>query len=363
MLKVAKASRFGTCLIRITIVIAILAGTVGVELAVPHRADAISVCTFLPDPISRAVCKKTPINKLSFPGIPTPSSIAKSAAKAILKPLLQEAAKEEANAVSSVLNTELGFINSHTTPALSADWFTTEYEAVFGIAVFVALYMFFGRFTVGVKNQDFGELGITFASIVAFLVGAGLIPAIVSGLVKAADGPFTKGWLNLAGQTAESKLKVIENALTNDFNAASITAIFVPLLLLFFGLIGGILSILLLFLRDGALYLFTASEVLTFALWVGGPLGYGAFAKNTKALFGLILLKPIMAFILVVGIQIFTSGQGVDAFILGSLICLMVPFIGYTAYKRISGHEVQAGRHAKRVSSTITSLAAKLAAA
>ena len=77
----------------------------------------------------------------------------------------------------------------------------------------------------------------------------------------------------------------------------------------------------------------------------------------------LVLLKPIMAFILVAGIQIFTTGQGTDPFILGSLICLMVPFIGYSAYKRISGHEVQAGKHATRVANGITSLAKMAAAA
>ena len=54
-----------------------------------------------------------------------------------------------------------------------------------------------------------------------------------------------------------------------------------------------------------------------------------------------------MAILLTFGLLMFGS-SGAEPFILGSVMCLMVPVISWSAYKAISGHNVPAAAFLRR---------------
>jgi hypothetical protein len=345
---------------RLVIVLGILAGTSGVELAVPHRADAFNVCSFDPDPITRSLCNKTPLKGVNIPGLPDPTSIIKDVGKALLGPLLQQLAQYEADAVVKTLSNEADYINKGSTPQLTAQWFKTQYAVVFGIAVLIAIFLLYGQTAAGVFHQEPGEVVAAWVKFVAFILIGGVLPLFVAAIVKVVDGPITAGYLAQGTTAANSSLSKIEDSLTNHLDV--VRAVLLPIVILFFGLIGGVLSALLLALREGALYLFTASEVISLALWVGNRWTGKAFTQNTMALIGMILLKPILALILNIGLGMLGANQG-DPVIYGALVCLLIPFVGYAAYKRIAHHDIQPGKQAQRLMNGIRSGITALAAA
>jgi hypothetical protein len=58
-------------------------------------------------------------------------------------------------------------------------------------------------------------------------------------------------------------------------------------------------------------------------------------------LVALVFFKVVLAFILVVGLQLFGSHDGTQSVLLGSVMLLMVPILSWSFYQRVAGHNVQ----------------------
>jgi hypothetical protein len=301
-------------------------------------------CDLIPDGIARKICKAgtDPVGTTfnAIPGIPSASSIAGDVAGAIVQPILNQIASAEADAVASVLQNEVKFVNATTTPALSADWFTRQYAIVFGMSLFLGLGMFYLRIGAAAKDQEAGEMVSAGWAVLTFLIVGALLPALVGLAVKACDEVIAPGWMNVAGQSATDTLNNMRVNFRESISASNnpVTPILLPLIFLFFGLIGGVLVEFMLLFRDGMVYLVTAAEVVALAAWVGGRWGVNSAFRTTMTLLGLVIFKVIVAFILVMGLLLFGAHDGTSPVLLGAVILLMVPLLSWAAYRSVTGH-------------------------
>lgn len=350
--------RVNNRLLRLVVAVMIVSAMAGTALLCSHPAQAAipglpGPCDLLPDGTARDICKAAndPVGTAigTIPGVPNPSDVISgvtgSVANAIVQPILQELVNAERDAVLAILKHEIEFVNSSSTPQLGADWFIRQYQIVFGMAVFIAIGMFFFRTGMSAKDGDPVELGNAGLAIVIFFIVGAVLPPIVGGLIKIMDGIIAPGWMDIAGESAATTLQDLQV----DFTDPSVTnnavvPVLLPLIFLFFGLIGGVLVELMLLFREGMLYVVTAASVVTLGMWVGGRWGANAFYRTVMALIALILLKVIMAFILVIGLLLLGSQEGASPVILASVMLLLTPVLGWAAYKRISGHNMQVTR-------------------
>jgi hypothetical protein len=321
-----------------------------------------SPCDLLPDGASRDICNAAndPVGTAigAIPGVPNPTDVINgvtgSVANAIVQPILQELVNAERDAVLSILNHQIEFVNSTTTPQLGADWFIRQYQIVFGMAVFIAIGMFFFRTGISAKDGDPVELGNAGLAIMIFFIVGAVLPPIIGGLVKIMDGTIAPGWMDIAGESAATTLQDLRIDFTDPgAGNNAVVPVLLPLIFLFFGLIGGVLVELMLLFREGMLYVVTAASVITLGMWVGGRWGASAFYRSIMALIALILLKVIMAFILVIGLLFLGSDSGASPVILASVMLLLTPVLSWAAYKKISGHNMNVTRSVLTASSVV----------
>ncbi|MBA3757316.1 hypothetical protein H0X09_00390 [Candidatus Saccharibacteria bacterium] len=326
------------------------------SMVAPEEAKAASnvppeSCASIPDPMMRKFCEAPPAQFI--PGIPNPVDLVtgavSAAAGAIVEPIFNQIVQAEAKAVLSVLNEEVEFVNSNSTPVLTSIWFTGLYKIVFGLAVFLAIGLFWVRFTEGAKNQDVEDMGNTGLAILLFFLLGATMPGIVGGLVEGFDNKIAPAWMNVAGENATATLKGLETDFNEELSASNnpIVPIVLPLIYLFFGVIGGIVLQIMLLFREGMLYVVTAAEVIAIAGWVGGRWGINMLERTSMALIALILFKCIVSFILVVGLALMNAKEGASPILLGTVTLLSVPILSLMAYKRISGHDIEVSRGVK----------------
>ena len=305
-----------------------------------------SPCDLIPDNAARKVCEAAtnPLGTAigAIPGIPSAQEVVGGLAEGIVEPILEQIAKAEIKAVAAALKAQAGFINSTTSVSLTKPWFLGPYGLIYGLAVFLAVALFYSRLAVAIKNSDPAAAGHAGFAILVFMIGGGFIPSLVGWLVHLFDNVMTPGWMAIAGNSTNETLNGLVEKLTDDPSlVSSVGAILLPLLFLFLGLIGGIVLEIMFFFREGMLYIFTAAEVVALALWVGRWWGADMVQRITFSLVGLILFKFIAAFILVIGLTLFGSSDG-SPIILGTVTLLMVPIMSVWAYRRISGHYISA---------------------
>jgi hypothetical protein len=301
-------------------------------LALPAIAQAApSPCDLIPDPSARETCLKA-----QQVVAPLPTLVSDITGSSIVQPILQGIVRAEADAVAAVLTKMIDYLLSSTTPDMTQDWFIEQYVLVGGVAAFLALFAGFGRMGVATKDQDAKEFGSAIASVVVFFIAFPLIPPIVTFFVMIADGPATEMFMKRAGDDLLKTVKLLTTELAKqDFG----DAVLLPIIALILGVLGGVVTWIMLFFREAALYIYTAAAIFGLAMWVGGRWSNGMFKRIILSLIGLILFKPIMAFVLVIGVGLMGSGETEPA-LMGATLCLLVPLISWGAYKRIANHDI-----------------------
>jgi hypothetical protein len=315
---------------------------IGIPLP-PGLSDA---CDLIPDATARKICKAAadPIGTTgaaigSIPGIPDPTDVIGSAVSAagnaIIKPLLFSITSAEADAVGQALKAEAKAVNATTQTNLTADWYRKQYEVVFGMAVIIGLMMFFTRLGSAAYRQDAAGVGAGSAHFLGFLIGGALLPGIVGTAVQFLDNQVAPAFMNNAGASATQILDRLPNDINHNLTTVnSLGALLLPLIVLFFGVVGWVLLELMFFFREGMLYLVTASTVVLWGLYVSGrQAGSAVFNNSILLLITLMFFKVIAAFILVISLGLFGSQEGIQPVILGTVMLLMLPFLLWMTYQ------------------------------
>jgi len=332
----------------------------------PARAGIIpSPCDLIPDGAARTACKAVtdPVGTAvgAIPGIPSPTDVVGDVANAIVQPILNQVAQAEADAVLYVLKETTKFVDTSTTPVITANWFLRLYAIVFGMAIPLGIIMFYMKVVAGVRDQDLGGIGASFFSLMGLITLGGLLPGVVGLLVIEMDNKVAPGWMSTAGASASDSLNNLGVDFSKSISASNnpVIPILLPLLFLFFGLIGGLLIELMLLFREAMLYVVTATEIVAMAMVVSGRWGADSFWRTTRRLAVLCCFKPIVAFILTIGVLLLGSGGGAPPALMGSVVLLMVPILSWAAYRNWGDHPIQflpgGWRHAKSAYNYVSS--------
>lgn len=255
--------------------------------------------------------------------------------------VLQGIVSAEGAAVGAVLKLEAQFVDNSTAPEITASWFLTEYAFVVGAVVVLAVLGFFVRLTGAIASLEPAEAGKGVLSLSTFLYLAVGLPGLVGAAVLLFDGQVTPAFMNLAQGNMNTTLNHLSNNITNGLNGTA--AILLPLIELFFGVIGGIVAEIMLFIRDGFLYIATILVIVSAALNCFGGWARGFFIKSSLTLVATILFKLIMAVTLSIGVALLGSGGGFQAVVAGAGILIAMPLISYLIWRSIATHDYGVG--------------------
>lgn len=309
-------------------------------------------CDLIPDATARKICKygTNPVAAAgaavgAIPGIPNPVSVVSDALGNFVDQIMRQVANDEADAVSYVLKEEASFINSSTTPSLTAAWFQPIYAAAEGIAFLLAIMMFTLRVVPALKEGSLSDVPKGFAAVLTLISLGSILPAAVGAWVLLCDSQIAPGWMQVAGQNANSTFDSISSNFNQSLSATNgvpVLPILLPMLWLAVGFVLGLITELMLFVREAALYLFLVWTILAAALAAGGRMSSDSAWRPAKALFGLSLMKVAMAITLTIGLSMLSnSGGGTVPLLLGVAVLAMVPAMGWGTYKWATQHHVQ----------------------
>ena len=358
-----------------------MGATAAVPLVKPPPAQAgiiPSPCNLIPDATARKVCKAglNPIGTVgsaigAIPGIPNPVNVVQDALGNFVDQVMRQIASAEADAVNYVLKEEASFINSSTTPSLTASWFQPIYGLAFGIAFFIALLMFGLRVWPALKDGTYSDIPKGFIAILALLSFGSILPAAVGAWVLLCDQKIAPGWMQVAGHNANSTFDGISSSFNQSLsvtNGVPVLPVLLPVVWLFVGFVMGLITEFMLFAREAALYLFLVLTIINSALAAGGRLAGDSAWRPAKALFGLSIMKVAMALTLSIGLgMVANSGGGAVPLLLGVAVLAMMPAVGWGTYKWATQHHVRQPHSylmekAAVARATATRLAAALAA-
>jgi hypothetical protein len=313
-------------------------------------------CKLIPDATARKICQKgtqvvaNPVGAVgsaigSIPGVPSPVNIVQDALGNFVDQILRQIANAEADATSYVLKEEASFINSSTTPALTATWFQPIYGLAFGLAFFIAAFMFGLRVVPAMRDGTYAEIPKGFMAILALLSFGSILPAAVGAWVLLCDQKIAPGWMSVAGQNANLTFDSISTTFSQSLSATNglpVLPVLLPVVWLAIGFVLGLITEFMLFIREAALYLFLVLTILTSALSAGGRLSGDSAWRPAKALFGLSIMKVAMALTLSIGLGLISnSGGGPVPLLLGVVILAMTPAMGWGTYKWATQHHVR----------------------
>jgi len=265
---------------------------------------------------------------------------------------VQGLTKSAAEGVASLLKDIAKLVQTTTTPTFSAKWFTVIYAEIFGLGTLIAVALVAIRMIQGVAQEDASQVIKGPAALIAFVVGGGLIPWFVTGLVALDDKKIAPGLLSSANQNLDHVIF----QLTHNLDSVEKTGLawIVLLVIALIGVLGGVVVEFMLYFREIMLYVLVPAEVLALALWVGGQRFGGFLAVTTSNLMAWILLPSIMAFVTKIALGLINSHQNANPVILGTIALVSVPIIGSWAMHRITmtdmrvkervGRAVQYGR-------------------
>jgi hypothetical protein len=339
----------------LAVVLVTMAGAALVPLvkSPPAQAGIIpSPCSLIPDATARKICEAglNPIGAVgsaigAVPGVPNPVNFVGDALGNVVDTFMRGIAKSEADAVNYVLKEEANFINSSTTPTLTADWFKPIYGLAFGLAFFISVLMFTLRVWPALKDGSYSEIPKGFIAVLALLSLGSILPYVVGSFVLLCDTKIAPGWMDVAGHDANSTFDSISSSFNQSLvvtNGVPVLPVLLPLVWLFVGFIMGLVVEFMLFAREAALYLFLVLTIINSSLAAGGRLAGNSAWRPAKALFGLSLMKVAMALTLSIGIGVVSnSGGGPVPLLLGVAVLALMPAMGWGTYKWATQHHVR----------------------
>ena len=310
-------------------------------------------CKLVPNPVARNKCfGNRPHGGISIPNpIKGVEHLVGGAVHGIVGTIVTGFTNLESKTVVFVLNEETKFVSSSTTPTFTAQWYKTEYEYILGMVAVAAVIGLYFSLTKSALQGDVNAFGWSWLRGLAFFVLAPTVPLFVGALVALCDKGVSPALMSTFSGQTQVALQHVDKSI-NDWTAlvtGGTTTLALTFVFLLFGLIGSAIAEVMLTFRELFLYVSTAGIVVAGALSVSG---YGRELLNKSCLvtIALILFKPVMALILVIGIGTLSSGGGFQPIILGATTLIAMPIISMMFYRAVSNHDLRAAPAVKFVS-------------
>jgi hypothetical protein len=312
----------------------------GKPIVSPTRAEAISFCSLIPDPVSRKLCHVAG-SVTNAVGLPSPQKIVGSAANLILRPVIVEFTNLATAGMTASMKKMTMFISNTTTANFTVPWYIHMYEFIFGGMIPFGIAMFLIRAKVASQEADAREAFSATAGLLAFFYFALILPSLVNGITAFLDGFAAPHIMSTSFHDIGSLLKNPKLDFTKGLSASNnpITPILEPAFFALFGFIGGLITEVMFTVRVLVLYVLIAAEVVAMAVACSGKFGSDLLIRCSMALIGWMFLKVVMAFTLYIGIGVL-GGATFDSILLGMMILLGVPTIGWIFVKVVASHRI-----------------------
>jgi hypothetical protein len=271
----------------------------------------------------------------NIPGLPTPSGILGSVTQDAAGAFFKEVIHYATPAIQQGLKKEWDFTSSSTTPHFTAAWILKDLAIVFGLSAIIAFAAFYFRIGMAVEEEDPVEGFNAFRAILIFFIVSSFIPLIMAGLVEIFDGVLGPLWIHIAGHEALHTLNHINKQLSDPSNNDSGLSLFLEFIFSILGAIGGGFVFLMFAYRLFILYFASAMEIVALGMWVSGRWGYMRLQQNTVLVLTAAALKPIVGFLLVIGLMMSVQ-SGIPPIMMGISVVVLTPYIAWEWYKRNS---------------------------
>lgn len=326
-------------------------------MSTPDKAEAVlgipGPCDLIPNDTMRTICEVgtnpgTAVPAIgigAIPGVPDPVGIVTGAVEGVAKTFIDEIVSLEVQAVSWLLGSVIDFVYSSSTPTFTAQWFLVEYALVFGVGVIIALYVWVYNMWQSVRRNDASHMVRSSIQISGYFVLCIWLPALVSIAVTIADGVIVPTIVSMLGESPETSLKHLQEQFVEATSPTGLSAlpVLIPGLILVLGVVGGILTWLMLAYRFVAILLMVPGAALMYSLSGAGAWGKDQSRRTTQHLVALILFKAILVAVMTFSLLAASSdpdSKSLTPMLLTSTMLILTPIIGWMIYRSFSGDRV-----------------------
>lgn len=322
--------------------------TMFTSMSKPAPATALpSACNLIPDPTLKKACELGQKAIDAIPGVPSPGDVTKTVAKELYQAtfgtLLDGMVQAEATAIEYVLKYMNKFVLDSSTPTVDTEAFKRLFLLNMMFAPLLAGFLFFGRGTKAAGDSDPLEFGKILVLTAAFIPVSTAFTGFTQSVIYFVDGHFTP-WL---ASIFDSELKQGLGGFKVNFEESmsvknNPVAPLLMIILLAFGVVGGVLNWLAMVWRMAMLEIITPLAPFAFAAAIGRNWTGRIFWAFMKMWLGLIVMKPAMLYFMVTSaIIINLSEDSLTAVAVACLLLILTPVLAFKAYHKIANHQVQ----------------------
>lgn len=333
----------------------------------PARADIGPVplpgipnpCDWLPDGAAQTICKATtnPVGTAvgAIPGVPDPlkkflsnpaGSIAQVTFNAAFDFGMRKFAAVEADSFNWVITEEFKLVDDATIPNLTDEVFTAPFALVFGLSLLIALGLTAFSLGKAAYKNDPSIISDSVVALIVFFLAVPLLVSATAAAVKVSDGTIAPGIVNSSSTNIKQAINNINANAAGHINLlVGLGEILFFIILLIVALLSGLLFFILFVLRVFGLPLVLVGLIFSLGLRPGGEEVEGGRTRQLGwALFGLVVYKVAVAFIMLFGALVLV--KGVSTFDIWPVLFaigmqLSMPFFCIWAWRWLTTHNFQ----------------------
>lgn len=339
-----------------TLVLGIFAG----QSIKTEKAEAIGIpfvdvphpCGLLPDGTATDICKGVAggpagvggaiIGKI--PGLPNPVEVIKDvvggATNAVAENMLTGIVKFFAKGMVWGLKYTATLISTGVTPDITATWFSTSYQKVLWLAVFLAVMMFMIKQVQAAKEKDVGIQVRALIRISVFLfIAGGFLVNITAGAIFLVDKEITPA---LISQSAD-EIRITYDTLAVNMGD-EIGGPIALVALLFFIVIAGCVSIALctvaMAVRYPILPLIVIWMLLAFALNIIEE-DWQRVKRACLAFLGAVCFPAVIGFVQLLSLASLRASDGFLVTLIAGVTAMLPVAVALWVWKKVSGSDFE----------------------
>ena len=319
------------------------------------------LCAHIPTQIGTAACNLT-IGHDSI--IPSPSdvlgaagnaagSVAESVGDTATMAFFRTLAKLiDVSVVSSLEGYATG-MNERTTPSLGDPWYTSIYAVTYAVSIAAAILFGIMALIRSARDVDVGGALKAPVLIGVMIAAGGFVASVVDLGIYTFDYQLAPAVMKDLESEIRSAVQMLQEISLSEHRYDVVVV--GPLVLGFFGAIGGVALEFVFWFRKFALYAVPIWWLWAFALYISGSEeGQAQFKKANYGAIGLISLKLLAAGMLRIGVNsMLSGGQSGDGFFVASFIMIATPFVIWSAIRALIKYDPQPTQKIKVITKII----------
>ncbi len=311
---------------------------------VPHP------CNLLPDGAATDTCTVVSGGPVAvagavidrIPGLPNPVEVVKDVAggavNAAAESMLTGTVKFFANGMIWGLEYTATLIAKGVSPDITATWFSTSYQKVLWLAVFLAVLLFMVKQVQAAKEKDVGiQIGAVLRTAVFLFVAGGFLVNIAAAAIYLVDKEITPGLISQSADELKATYGTLADNMGDEIGGP--TAL---VALLFFIVIAGCISIalstLVMAIRYPVLPLIVIWMLTAFALNIVEE-DWERVKRAMLAFLGAVTFPAVIGFVQMLSLASLRATDGLLVTLIAGVTSILPVVVALWLWRKISGSE------------------------